>query len=110
MPIEVTVRHVSVNADLQARAKGKAEELLEAFPKIEFIHVVLDWQHKEFEVEFIVQHKQVPQMSGKDTNENLITAVDGAYNKVWRQLRKHYDKVTASHHERSTIREPQAGA
>ena len=109
MPIEMTVRHVSVNAGLQEQAKAKADALLEEFPKIEFVHVILDQQHKAYEVEYIVQHKHVPQMSGKAADENLLTAAAAAYTKVWRQLRKHYDKVSDSHHERSTIREPNHG-
>ncbi len=109
MPIEMTVRHVSVNPRLQEHAQAKAEALVDEFPKIEFVHVILDKQHKAYEVEYIVQHKQVPQMSGKAADENLISAADGAYSKVWRQLRKHYDKVADSHHERSTIREPNPG-
>ena len=108
MQIEMTVRHVSVNAELQERARAKAAALLEEFPKIEFIRIVLDRVRKAYEVEYIVQHKRVPPMSGKDTNENLITASDNAYTKVWSQLRKHYDKVSASRRERSTIREPKS--
>ena len=106
MPIQMTMRHVPVNSELQDRAWAKAAALLKEFPKIEFIHVVFDRQHKEYEVEYVVQHKGVAQMSGKDMNENLITAADNAYAKVWSQLRKHYDKTAALHHERSTIREP----
>lgn len=106
MKIEMTMRHVSVNSELQARARAKAESLLQEFPKIEFIRIIFDHQNKEYEVEYVVQHKQVAQMSGKDMNENLITASDNAYTKVWSQLRKHYDKTSAFHRERSTIREP----
>jgi len=109
MQIEMTLRHVTVNTELQKRARAKAESLLKEFPKIEFIRIVLDRVRKEYEVEYVVQHKRVPPMSGKDTNENLITASDNAYTKVWSQLRKHYDKVSASRRERSTIREPKDG-
>ncbi|NLL84297.1 MAG: ribosome-associated translation inhibitor RaiA [Lentisphaerae bacterium] len=108
MQIEVTARHVSVNAELQARAQAKAEALLKEFPKIEHIHIVLDRERSMYVVEYAVQHKRVPIINGSDTNENMITASDNAYNKVWSQLRKHYDKLYGFHRERSTIREPNA--
>ena len=106
MQIEMTMRHVPVNSELQDRARAKAEALLKEFPYIEFIRVVFDRQNKDYSVEYVVQHKRVAQMSGKDINENLITAADNAYTKVWSQLRKHYDKTGAFYRERSTIREP----
>ena len=98
MQIEVTARHVSVNAELQQRAVEKAEALLKEFPKIEHIHIVIDRQRTAYVVEYAVQHKRVPILNGKDSDENMITATDNAYTKVWSQLRKHYDKLYGFHH------------
>lgn len=109
MPIEVTARHVSISTHTQERIQAKAETLLQEFPQIGSIHVILDKQHNTFEAEYIVHHKHAPQLSGKVSDENLIVAADGAHAKVWRQLRKHADKDIASHHDRSTIREQQPG-
>lgn len=109
MQIELTMRHVTVNAELQERARAKAEALLKEFPKIESIRIILDSLRKAYEVEYVVLHKGVPPLSGKDLNDNLITAADNAYTKVWSQLRKHYDKTSEFYRERSTIREPKDG-
>ena len=42
MSIEVTVRHLEISSTLQAYAHDKASRLIEKFPPIEFVRVVLE--------------------------------------------------------------------
>jgi len=42
MSIEVTARHMSATSELQEYARDKAAELLDTFPRVEHIHVILN--------------------------------------------------------------------
>lgn len=101
MAIEITARHLRVNADQQSFASDKAEQLIAEFPKIEHVHVILDMQRHQFTAEFVVQHKALAKVEAKVVCEDLTAGIDLAYEKVEKRLRKHRDKVLASHHQRA---------
>jgi len=98
MSIEVTARHLKISEAQQALAKEKAEGLIAEFPKIEHVHVVLDEQRHQFSAEFVVQHKGVTNFEAKEICDDLVAAIDLAWGKVEKQLRKHRQKVVESHH------------
>ena len=100
MSIEITARHLKISTELQDFARGKAERLLAEFPKIEFIHVVLDEQRHQYIAEFVVQHKAMPEVEAKECCDDMIAAIDLASEKVEKQLRRHREKVVAAHHQR----------
>ena len=101
MSIEITARHIKISEALQAFARGKAERLVAEFPKIEFVHVVLDEQRHQYRAEFIVQHKGVAQVESCEICDDMTAAIDLACEKVEKQLRKHREKVVATHHQRA---------
>jgi putative sigma-54 modulation protein len=101
MAIEITARHLQISPDLQDFARGRAERLIGEFPKIEHVHVVLDEQRKRFSAEFVVQHKGLAQVEAREVCENMPAAIDLACEKVEKQLRRHREKVVASHHQRA---------
>ncbi|MEI6212000.1 MAG: ribosome-associated translation inhibitor RaiA [bacterium] len=100
MAIEITARHLTVNAEQQTFARDKAELLMAEFPKIEHVHVILDVQRHQFTAEFVVQHKALAKVEAKEVCDDLVAGIDMAYEKVEKQLRKHREKVVASHHQR----------
>ena len=100
MAIEITARHLDISPELQQYARGKADELVAAFPKVEFVHVVLDTERHLFRAEFIAQHKGVAKVEATETTGDMLASIDGAYEKVEKQLRKHHTKVVDSHHHR----------
>lgn len=101
MSIEITARHLKISTELQDFARGKAERLVAEFPKIEFVHVVLDEQRHQYSAEFVVQHKAMPQVEAKEVCDDLAAAIDLAGEKVEKQLRRHREKVVATHHQRA---------
>jgi len=99
MSIEITSRHLNVTAELQDHARRRAEALASEFPKVEFVHVILDVQRHLFVAEVVVQHKGMQQVEAKESTGDMVAAIDAAALKVEKQLRKHRDKMIASHHK-----------
>jgi ribosomal subunit interface protein len=95
MPIDVTSRHMRASGDLQDYAWRKAEELLEEFSLIEHIHVILDIEKhgKRHEAEVVLQVKRHGQFEAAESSSNLRISLDGAFEKVERQMRRLHDKV-----------------
>ena len=101
MAIEITARHLTISAGQQEFARGKAEQLMAEFPKIENVHVILDVQRHQFTAEFVVQHKALAQVEAKEVCDDLVAGIDLACEKVEKQLRKYREKVVATHHQRA---------
>lgn len=100
MAIEITSRHLRISEAQQEFARSKAEQLIAEFPKTENVHVILDMQRHQFTAEFVVQHKSLAKVEAKELCDDLMAGIDLAYEKVDKQLRKHREKVVASHHQR----------
>jgi putative sigma-54 modulation protein len=98
MPIEVTARHLNISPELQAYARGKAEQIVGDFPKAEFVHVVLDLARHQFRAEVVVQHKGMPRVGVAEATDSMVSSIDQAVDKVMKQLRKHREKVVDAHH------------
>lgn len=93
MTVEITARHMDATAALQDYARRKAEELGEAFPRVEHVHVILDVQKHRQMAEVVAQVRNRGTMEAAESAENMKAAVDVAMEKVERQLRRLNDKV-----------------
>jgi len=104
MPIEITARHVDVTQPLQNYARSKAEQIMELFPLVEHIHVILDSEKRARKAEVVVQAKTHVRAEAAESAENFGVAVDSAMEKIEKQLRRHLDKLqdhkAAMKHER----------
>ena len=105
MPIEVTARHIRASGELQGYATGKAQELVEAFPKVEHIHVILDRQKRQYVAEMVVQAKNHQRVEAAESSDNLRLAIDQAAAKVEKQLRRRREKV---HNHKMTMKRGEA--
>lgn len=92
MSIEVTVRHMDKKGNLQDYARRKAEMLIEEFPKVEYVHVILDVEKHRNIAEVFVQSKKHVRVEAKEVADDMIASIDLAVNKVEKQLRKVSDK------------------
>jgi len=103
MPVEVTARHLEASDGLQDYARRKAEALMEDFPRVEFVHVILDAEKHRQIAEVVVQAKNKIRAEAKEVSDNMKASIDVAVEKVERQLRKLRDKIqdhkTAMRHE-----------
>jgi putative sigma-54 modulation protein len=97
MAIEITARHLNISEELQNFAREKAEALTAEFPKIEFVHVVLDEQRHQYIAEIIAQHKGMPVVESREISGNMRAAIDLAYENVEKQLRRHREKIVTLH-------------
>jgi len=81
--------------DLQDYARRQAEEILEDFPIIEHIHVILDVEkHGQGHIaEVVLQVKRHGIMEATGVSDNLLTSVDLAFEKAQRQVGKLREKV-----------------
>jgi putative sigma-54 modulation protein len=93
MSIEVTGRHMHATQRTQEEARAKAEVLMESFPNIENVHVILDVEKHRKIAELVVQVKHHGIVEAKDSSDNLLVSLDMATEKVERQLRKFMDKL-----------------
>lgn len=93
MSIEVTVRHGENKEALQRYARERAEALMEEFPRVEHVHVILDEQKLNKVAEFVIQGKNHIRIGIKESAEVMRTAIDEAYTKSEAQLRRLRDKI-----------------
>jgi putative sigma-54 modulation protein len=92
MSIEVTTRHMDAPG-AKEHAHLKCEKLVELFPRIEHIHMILNIEKHRQEAEVVVQAKNHIRVEAHETEDDMIAAIDGAVDRAERQLRKLRDKV-----------------
>jgi len=101
MPIEVTVRHLNAAPGLKEYAEKRAEKLVEQFPRVESVHVIIDVQRHLYEAEFIVQQKGMTAVGAKEHAASALAAVDTAASRAEKQLRKTINKRVTAHIRKS---------
>ncbi|MBT3191101.1 MAG: ribosome-associated translation inhibitor RaiA [Verrucomicrobia bacterium] len=92
MSIEVTARHMNAPG-AKDHAQQQCEKLVELFPRIEHIHMILNIEKHRHEAEVVVQAKNHIRVEAHETEDDMIAAIDGAVGRAERQLRKLRDKV-----------------
>lgn len=97
MSIEVTIRHLDTDESLKAYAESRAEKLIEQFPKVESVHVIIDVQRHLYEAEFVVQQKGLTAVGAKEHASNVRAVVDTAAARAEKQLRKTLSKRVTAH-------------
>ena len=97
MPIEVTIRHLNEGAGLKEYAELRAEKLIQEFPRVESVHVIIDVQRHLYEAEFVVQQKNLTAVGAKEHAANASAAIDTAAARAEKQLRKTLSKRVSAH-------------
>ena len=92
MSIEITARHMNA-PEAKAHANERAEQLVEEFPRIESIHVILDVEKHRCQAEFVVLAKNHIHIEASETDKDMTVAIDRAYARSEKQMRKLRDKV-----------------
>jgi putative sigma-54 modulation protein len=93
MSIEITARHMNIGEETQDYAREKAERLLEDFPRVEHVHVILDHQKHIYVAEVVVQGRNHIRIEAEESSDDVIASLDKAVERAERQLRKERDKV-----------------
>ncbi len=97
MPIEVTIRHLNAAPGLKAYAEARAAKLIEQFPRVESVHVIVDVQRHLYEAEFIVQQKGLTAVGAKEHADSARAVIDTAAARAEKQLRKTISKRVSAH-------------
>lgn len=98
MSIEITARHAQIHDRLQQYAREKADGLCLDFPKVEHVHVIMEFERRLFRAEIVVTTKGAQVVGVGEHEENIMTAIDDAAEKVTRQLRKQREKLVDARH------------
>jgi len=97
MSIEVTLRHMGSMENVQAYARDCAQKLMDAFNRIEHVHVVLDHEKHLYKAEVVLHAGHHVRIEAFDELDNMRAAIDSAFEKVERQYRRVQDKVHDHH-------------
>jgi len=97
MQVHITGRHVEITEGIREHIYDKIERTLIDFPHIEDVRVILDSQKIMNTAEVLVQGRHT-HIEGKESAENLFTAIDDALLKAEKQLRKTHEKVQDHYH------------
>ena len=88
MAIEVTIRQQDAPPGIKRYAELRATKLVEEFPRIESVRVVVDMQRHMYEAQVVAQQKNLTAVGSKEFADNARAAIDTAVARVEKQLRK----------------------
>ena len=92
MGIEITARHIKVPDAVKDHAEKRLSKIVEEFPRIENIHVILSVEKYRHTAEVIVEGKRSLQMQAVETSDNMYAAIDVACDKLEKRLRRAIEK------------------
>lgn len=92
MDIQVTGRHMDITEAITNYARGKAEGELTPFSRVESVHVIMNVEKYRHIADVVVQASNL-RVEGKVESDDMYNSIDGAMEKVVKQLRKAKEKV-----------------
>ncbi|HAS81417.1 MAG TPA: ribosome-associated translation inhibitor RaiA [Verrucomicrobia bacterium] len=93
MSIEVTVRHLDGAPGAKKYAEERAAKLMEMFPRVEHVHVILNVEKHRCIAEVVVQAKNHIHVEADETSDSLGNSMDVAFDRAEKQLRKLREKI-----------------
>ena len=93
MTINITSRHADISDTQKTHVHAKFTAVLEAYPEVEYAHVIMDTQKFRHIIEVVVQGKHHLRIEAKEESDDMYVSVDKVVDKVDRQLRRSRDKV-----------------
>lgn len=96
MSVIVSVKSGNLSDTLKTYAEEKANTIVENYPKITSVRVILDTEKSRHKAEIIVRGKNVNIEADEETFD-MYDSIDGAIEKANTQLKKHVDKLQEHH-------------
>jgi putative sigma-54 modulation protein len=103
--ISVTGRHVEITDAIRDCVHTKLQHDFAEFPRIESVHVILDVEKYRHWAEVVIQAPNHVRLEAKHESDDMYVSIDGAVEKVAKQLRRLTDKVHHSHKTRERLAE-----
>jgi putative sigma-54 modulation protein len=92
--VKLSVRHGHLSDETQKIIREKAGKLLHFFERLTLIEVTVDMQQKESKhVEFVVQAEHKHDFVARESNGEVLVALDHALAKIEGQLRRYKEKI-----------------
>jgi putative sigma-54 modulation protein len=91
--IKISARHGHLNEATQQFIRDKAEKLLHFFQRLTMIEVTVDLKEEQKMVEFVVSAEHKHDFVARESNHDLLAAVDLVLDKLALQLRKYKEKI-----------------
>ena len=88
MPIEITVRHITLNDAVQAHAREMAEKLVATFPAIEHVRIVFDSEGPKYSVARAAQGGQATTVEASAADLDAFAAINALFDIADARLRK----------------------
>ncbi len=102
MQIKISARHGHLSEELQNHIRDKADKLTHLFPRLMMIEVLVDAQHDEKIVEFLVSAEHKHDFVASERDKDLLAAVDLVLAKLEGQIRRYKEKV--QNHHRGSVK------
>ena len=102
MQIKISTRHGHLDEETQAFIRAKAEKLTHFFQRLMMIEVLVDLQNEDKSVEFLVSAEHKHDFVARESNKDLLAAVDLVLDKLEGQVRKYKEKVQDHRRNRPT--------
>jgi putative sigma-54 modulation protein len=97
MGIDITARHVKIPDVVKEHAQKRLTKIVEEFPRIENVHVILSVEKYRHTAEVLVEGKRSLRMQALETSDNMYAAIDVACDKIEKQLRRAVEKRQRHH-------------
>ncbi len=101
MSVVVSIRNGNISETLKEYAQNKASGLLDDYPKITSINLILDIEKTRNKAEVIIRAKGV-EVEADVEKYDMYEAIDSVVDKAHIQLRKHLDKL--QHHRKPEVK------
>jgi putative sigma-54 modulation protein len=99
--VKISVRHGHLSDDHQQQLREKAEKLLHYFDRLTLIEVTVDLQDPTRKmVEFLAKSEHKHDFVAREGHEELLGAMELAYDKVVHQIHRHKEKIQDHRRER----------
>jgi putative sigma-54 modulation protein len=106
--IKISARHGHLSDDTQEFIREKAQKLLHIFQRLTMIEVTVDLRNDVKVVEFLVSAEHKHDFVARESNADILTAVDLVLSKLEGQLRRYKEKI--QDHRRDPSASDVAGA
>ncbi len=93
MQIKISARHGHLSEASQQFIREKAEKLLRFFERLTSIEVTVDLKNDIKQVEFLVSAEHKHDFVARESNTDILAAVDLVMDKLEGQLRRYKEKV-----------------
>ena len=93
MQIKISARHGHLNEATQDFIREKAQRLNRFFDRLTSIEVTVDLKEDNRQVEFLVSAEHKHDFVARESNNDILAAVDLAVDKLEGQLRRYKGKV-----------------